>query len=764
VRRWTRLAAALVAVLIGAASAAIAPAAPGGGKQSKLRAGAATADITPPVGTPMFAYTARSRTMDTDPLTDPEKAIQVVSHADDDFYAKTFEPSEGIHTRVRASAIVVEEGGEKFALVQADLGGVPYGLVQEVLERVRRTGIDGEQLLLSATHTHSSTGPIWPAESGGYNLLGGDFFDPRIFEITADGIAEAILAADRRLEPARVGMGTAEVRGASNNRSFEPFRRNPEAPADEAGALEASLNRRLTVLRFDGKDGRPIGLWSNFAVHQTSFGAQNLLLSGDNAATTERIVERQVAREGGLPAPPPGPPGSGDGPVLAWTTGAQGDVSPDGSPANPDGEPLDYVNGSAASANMAGRKVAAGILEAWRGAEANLSRRVDLGARRTFVTLDGDMADGEPVGPLTVLGAGGISAPDGFCAPADVPGQGRKFPTLAGAGLVPQTAPVSLWRIGSVGIASMPFEVTTQMGRRITSAVAAESGGALDEAVIAGLTNGYQSYMATPEEYDACHYEGSFTLFGERQGHLLRGVAAGLVSPLLNGTAAPPGDPEPPKLAAGSGPLPTATPTPEAGRVVAQPEEVVRRYGRATFAWKGGDPGTVDAQRGRTLVRLERRVRGEWRVVGTEDGPEDTTAFDQAADTWTETWQFGACDPLGTYRFRATGRAVRAPGEEARGYEAVSRPFELRPTPPIEIIEATVGGGLARVRARYPNPGEALLALPRRVREGTATISLVGGGEVVAAPDAQRLAFEAAVPQGAQIAGVRVVDGCGNST
>ena len=66
--------------------------------------------------------------------------------------------------------------------------------------------------------------------------------------------------------------------------------------------------------------------------------------------------------------------------------------------------------------------------------------------------------------------------------------------------------------------------------------------------------------------------------------------------------------------------------------------------------------------------------------------------------------------------------------------------------------------------ARYPDPGASLLALPRRVRDGSATISLAGGGEVVAEPDAQRLAFEAAVPAGSEIDAVRVTDRCGNST
>ncbi len=742
-----------------------------------LEAGAATADITPPVGTPMFAYTARSRTMDPDPLTNPEAAIQVISDADDDFYAKTFEPSEGIHTRVRASAIVFESKGEKFALVQADLGGVPYALVQEVLEQIAPTGIDGEHLLLSATHSHSSTGPIWPADSGGYNLLGGDFFDPRVFQLTADGIAEAIVTADGRLEPAEAGMGSVELRGASNNRDFEPFTLNEEVLGlTEAEAREASLNREVTVLRIDGLDGDPIGLWSNFAVHQTSFGAQNLLISGDNAATTERIVERRVARESGLDAPVPGPPGAEPGPVLAWTTGAQGDVSPDGSSTNPDGisdpalppgrqsETLEWANGSAAGANLAGRKVAEGVLEAWREAEANLDESPVIGSRQTFATFDGDLVDGEPVGPLEALGAGGIVADDGTCAPVDIPGQGMKQPIIAGVGLIPQTSPVSLWRIGSLAIASYPFEITTQMGRRIAGEVEGAAGGDVDAAVIAGLTNGYQSYTATPEEYDACHYEGSFTLFGRQQGPFLKQIAASLAPAVFDDAPAPPSDLEPPPTAVGTGPAPTATATPDAGDPVTQPPPTVSRNAQATFSWLGGDPGTVDAPRGETLIRLERLAGDEWRLVGTEDGPRDTTSFDQATDAWTETWQFSACDPLGTYRFRVTGRAVRSTGAAPEDYSVTSDSFELGPTSPIEIVQSGVDGTTARVIARYPNPGDPLVALPRRVRDGTATITLTSGAQVTATPDANRLGFEAQVPADSTVQSVSVTDGCGNSS
>lgn len=738
----------------------------GGGGRTSLRAGAATADITPPVGTPMFAYTARSG------LANPPRAIQILADPDENLYAKSFEPSDGIHTRLRASTILIERQGERFALAQADLGGIPYALVQAVEQRLAGTGIGGGNLVLSATHTHAGTGPIWPADNMGYASLGGDFFDPRVFEITADGIAESILAAADRLEPANVGIGTADLRGASNNRNFTPFKRNSDVPKDPGAAADASVNPEVTAIRVDAADGEPLGLWSNFALHQTSFGDGNLLFSGDNAATSERLVEREVAQATGTAAPSPAAPGKQDGPVLVWTNGAEGDVSPDGDSRTPDGlagEPLEYVPSDAAEANLTGRRVAAGVLDAWRDAGARMQGDLELGSRQTFVRFDGgetSQAEGEPVGPIEALGAGGIVARDGTCAPVDNfagPGQGMKMPLIEGAALVPDTAAVSTLRLGPLGIAALPFEVTTQMGRRISAAIEAESGGALDTAAIAGLSDGYLSYAATPEEYDACHYEGSFTLFGRRLGPLLRDTASSLVPSLLGAGPAPASDPEPPPLGAGAGTLPPLQPTPDAGTTVNEPAAEVRRYERATFTWRGGDPG-IDAPRGETFVSLQRRAGGEWRTVGTEEGIEDTTIWNDSAQTWTDTWQFSACDPLGTYRFVATGRAIRAPGAAPARYEVTSQEFELRRTRPLEIIDATVTGTAARVRARYPDPGPALLALPRRVRDGSATISLAGGGEVRAEPDAQGLAFEAPVPEGSVITGVEVTDRCGNST
>ncbi|HEX8085898.1 MAG TPA: neutral/alkaline non-lysosomal ceramidase N-terminal domain-containing protein [Solirubrobacteraceae bacterium] len=715
-----------------------------------LRAGAARADITPPVGTPMFAYTARSAIAGGH----VERPMQIVADPDHHLYAKSFVPSTGVHTRLQARAIVLEKDGAKYALVQVDLGGIPYALTQEVQKRIKSTGISADRVLISATHTHSGTGPIWPADNGGYAALGGDFFDPRVFSITSMGIAEAIIRADQRLQDAKIGVGATTVTDASRNRNFVPFRRNPDIPQDEAGARAASIDPALTVLRVDDAAGRPMAVWSNFAIHETSFGDGNLMFSADNAATTERMVEAELARTSG-----------GRDVVNVWTNGNEGDISPNGSPSSVGGEPAEYVNSSAAGANLAGKRVAAGVLRAWRDAADRMTADPDLGARRSFVAFDGTSYDGRPVGPIAALGQGGIVADDGTCSPVEDaagPGQGKKLPALIGAGLVPSIVPISLWKVNGLGVAAFPAEITKQMGERIRTAI---DRGGFDRVALAGLTNSYISYTATPEEYDACHYEGSFTLFGRHQGLKWMDEVLELSGPLLADRPAPAGAPEPPNLGFGlqnSG-IP-ARQTPDAGTIVEQPAPSVTRTGKVTFRWNGGDPA-IEVRRGVSFVTVQQRINGIWQTAFTDDSYQDATER-TGRDVWTETVQFGECDPVGRYRIVVDGMADKGSGVQP--YRVVSGEFDVT-TAKLEGGAPTVEGTTASVKGRYPAPpAESLLATPRLVRTGTALLSVTApdgtATTVSAKPDPASGAFAATVPAGSKVELVRLTDGCGNTT
>ncbi|HET9023926.1 MAG TPA: neutral/alkaline non-lysosomal ceramidase N-terminal domain-containing protein, partial [Burkholderiaceae bacterium] len=526
--------------------------------------------------------------------------------------------------------------------------------------------------------------------------------------------------------------------------SFEAFKRNLDIPKDPEGQRAASVDPTVVVMRVDSAKDKPIALWSNFAVHPTSFGDGNLLFSGDNAGIAARLAEASIGR----------------GVVDVWTNGAQGDISPRGEST------VNWTSTDAAKAAEAGARDAAGIVDAWRDAGRNMSSSSAIGSRSFFFAFDGTSYGGpggktEPVSPYPVLGQGGIVQDDGTCAPVDDfagPGQGEKMPLLGGPGLAPPSVPVSFWRIGRVGIAAYPVELTKQMGQRIRQSLLAASGGALDRVVISGLTNGYWSYATTPEEYGYCGYEGSFTLFGREEGYGWLAAGSQLMGALLKGQAAPAGFPEPPDTAFATSATTPIRSTPDAGSAVKQPARVAR-YGYAVFSWKGGDP-QVDAPRGTPFVSLQREVKGGWKTVATDDTFEDATER-SAGDVWTETFQFDRCRALGTYRFHVTGRAVKSDGGVAQPYALDSSEFTVAPVR-IDPGPVTVADGVASVTPGYPDPGDkALIALPRLVRDARVSFVL-SDGRVVDASGGDDGTYEAAVGS-ASVSSVRVVDGCGNS-
>lgn len=72
-------------------------------------------------------------------------------------------------------------------------------------------------------------------------------------------------------------------------------------------------------------------------------------------------------------------------------------------------------------------------------------------------------------------------------------------------------------QIGDVILAAVPGEFTTMSGRRLRQSVRnaiLQAGGEDVQVILAGLSNMYTSYVATPEEYQAQRYEAASTIFG----------------------------------------------------------------------------------------------------------------------------------------------------------------------------------------------------------------------------------------------------------
>src|SRR5205085_10975399 len=101
---------------------------------------------------------------------------------------------------------------------------------------------------------------------------------------------------------------------------------------------------------------------------------------------------------------------------------------------------------------------------------------------------------------------------EGRMNPASVGPQGDKIPVIADTA-VPKAVPLATLRLANRVIATIPGEMTVEMGRRVRRAVlAAGASGGVKAVILSGLANEYLQYFTTPEEYQRQHYEGGSTL------------------------------------------------------------------------------------------------------------------------------------------------------------------------------------------------------------------------------------------------------------
>ncbi|GMV92986.1 MAG: hypothetical protein AMXMBFR82_27640 [Candidatus Hydrogenedentota bacterium] len=217
-----------------------------------LTVGVAEIDITPPVGNRMSGY----------------------------FHERL---STAVHDPLHARAIAFQQGEERGAIVVCELVGVPVDATQPARRRAAdQTGIPVENILVSATHTH--TGADYFGARFAYCkelAIAEHGTDPHEEVPYIDTLTDAIVAAIEQAESARVPVairaGVATQEGLAFNRRFHmkegPVRFNPGKQNPDIVRPAGPTDPAVPMIVFESLDQeRPDALLTAFALHLDTVG------------------------------------------------------------------------------------------------------------------------------------------------------------------------------------------------------------------------------------------------------------------------------------------------------------------------------------------------------------------------------------------------------------------------------------------------------------------------------------------------------------
>src|SRR5262245_7721276 len=207
-------------------------------------------------------------------------------------YAARTRPFEKVAADLYVKALVLEDReGRRGAVVTSDLIGFPAAVAEPICDRIaKKTGLRREQILLNSSHTHAGPQLLLKPPARDDPGAGESLRTVEYTRQLQDKVVEAVTAAARRLEPARLRWGGGVIDFAMNRREFTPggviLGVNPRGLAD----------RSVPVLRIDASDGKPRAVLFGAAVHGTTLGQDNYQLCGDYAGFAQAHLQERYPK------------------------------------------------------------------------------------------------------------------------------------------------------------------------------------------------------------------------------------------------------------------------------------------------------------------------------------------------------------------------------------------------------------------------------------------------------------------------------------
>jgi len=198
-----------------------------------FRAGAATSNITPKIGTS---------------INGNMKDITV----------------KQIHDETHVRCIVLDDGQTRLAILTADLCMIYREQLDDAKQRAYTiTGIPIQNMMMSATHTHSGGTACSVFQSDP---------DKEYLKFLTERIADAVIRANNNLVPARIGWDIGNEPTLVFNRRW---RMNPVEIKNPFGGIDPLSSNQvnditdpgLPVISIQTPEGHPIALLANYSLH-----------------------------------------------------------------------------------------------------------------------------------------------------------------------------------------------------------------------------------------------------------------------------------------------------------------------------------------------------------------------------------------------------------------------------------------------------------------------------------------------------------------
>jgi squalene-hopene cyclase-like protein len=389
-----------------------------------------------------------------------------------------------VHDRLHARCLVLDDDRTRIAIVVADNNMVPRQIFDAAKAKAEAlTGIPAQNMLMSATHTHTAVTVAGISQSK---------IEKAYVGFLADRIAEGIKTAVSQLEPARVGWGVGSDPSQVFNRRWfmkpgyefvdplglgtDKVKMNPGRAHPDLLKPAGPVDPQVSLLSVQARDGRPIALLANYSLHYVG-GVPDKTLSADYFGEFARQITRRIGAED---AQPPF--------VAAMSNGTSADINNiDFRVERPRREPFEQI-----------RIVANSVADAAYDAYQKIQYVDDapLEMRETEIELGVRLPSAADV----------VRAKEHLAKAGPEPYHNRDEEYSRETILLARYPPVvkvklQAIRIGNLGIASSPCETFVETG------LAIKKQSPLEQTFVIELANGYNGYVPTPEQHRLGGYE-----------------------------------------------------------------------------------------------------------------------------------------------------------------------------------------------------------------------------------------------------------------